>query len=99
MLKDPAKRAAYDRARAAGRPRVSGAIAEELDLDDLSCTVLSQNCGDSGVAVSDGQHRQAAGSCGDDSNGDGGGGVLHRFEHPCRCGGRYSIDEGELPEV
>ena len=78
-LKDPARRVAYDRRLAASSARVSGAIAEELDLDDLACISI--------VGSPEAKLLEAGGSCKDSR-------AHLRFEHPCRCGGAYAIDEG-----
>lgn len=72
------RRAAYDRRAAATHLRFCGVISEELDLDDFACTAAGSSTGDGSAA-----------SCADSSSRQ-----LHRFEHGCRCGGAYAIDEG-----
>ncbi len=104
-LKDPARRTAYDRHIAASRARISGAIAEELDLDDLTCRLIpdggggGENSGPGGKDNSGSGSGGGGGSVGGENSGGGGGAgdghQQHRFEHLCRCGGAYVIDEGQ----
>ncbi len=73
-----------------GRQRLTGAIAEELDLDDFLCTLLPPEDGRS--AGSSGTGRQLPGQD------DGAGVPRHHWSRGCRCGGEYLVEEGELSE-
>jgi hypothetical protein len=42
VLRDPVRRAAYDRRAAVTQLHAGGAIAEELDLDDFACSVTDR---------------------------------------------------------
>ena len=44
VLRDPVRRAAYDRRAAVTQLHAGGTIAEELDLDDFSCSLVAERC-------------------------------------------------------
>lgn len=96
VLKDPVKRAAYDRRAAATDRRT--AVAEELDLDDLTCTLVSSSEGDRKAENIASVLSEGYDGAPHSTGSVGGSRQLHRFQHPCRCGGVYAVDEDELPE-
>ena len=73
-----------------GQQRLTGAIAEDLDLDDFSCTLLPPE--DDRSADSSGAGRQLP------ERGGGAWAGRHQWSRGCRCGGEYLVEEGELSE-
>mmetsp|Transcript_11389 Transcript_11389/g.34243 ORF Transcript_11389/g.34243 Transcript_11389/m.34243 type:complete len:213 (+) Transcript_11389:767-1405(+) len=114
VLRHPSRRVIHDRQLAAGQQRLTGAIAEELDLDDLHYVLVPLHDPESSsLSDSTAAHpceTSAAVGVPSAPSFDEKAAVAapaaaeelagkHRWVRGCRCGGRYVVEEEELSEL